>query len=71
MNNEPTDMFECPQRLRQGYVLSPILFSVIINDLATEVSETGKHGIQLLPGLREFFTIFSVDDLALLCSLVD
>ena len=51
MSNEFTDMFECPRGLRQGCVLSPTLFSVIINELATKVSENGNIGVQLLPGL--------------------
>ena len=62
-------MFECPHGLRQGCVLSPTLFSIIINELAAEVSENGKHGVQLLPGLIELFILLFADDLALLsCS---
>ena len=61
-------MFECPHGLRQGCVLSPTLFSIIINELAAEVSENGKHGIQLLPGLIELFILLFADDLAFLTS---
>ena len=69
MNSEFTDVLECPQGLRQGRVLSPTLFSVIINSLATEISETGMHGVQLLPGLIELLILLFSDDLALLsCS---
>ena len=69
MSSEFTDMIGCPQGLRQGCVLSPTLFSIIINELATEVSQNGKHGGQLLPGLIELFILLFADDLALLsCS---
>ena len=62
-------MFDCPQGLRQGCVLSPTLFSIVINEIATSVANEGKHGIQLLPGLIELFILLFADDLALLsCS---
>ena len=66
MSSEFTDMFECPQGMRQACVLIPTLFSIIINELATEVSENGKHGVQLLPGLIDFVILLFADDLALL-----
>ena len=69
VNGEFTDIFECPQGLRQGCVLSPTLFSVVINEIATSVANEGKHGMQLLPGLIEHFILLFADDLALLsCS---
>ena len=69
VNGEFTDMFDCPQGLRQGCVLSPTLFSIVINEIATSVANEGKHGIQLLPGLIELFILLFADDLALLsCS---
>ena len=69
VNGEFTDMFDCPQGLRQGCVLSPTLFSIIINEIATSVANEGKHGLQLLPGLIELFILLFADDLALLsCS---
>ena len=53
----------------QGCVLSPTLFSIVINEIATSVANEGKHGIQLLPGLIELFILLFADDLALLsCS---
>ena len=62
-------MFDCPQGLRQGCVLSPTLFSILINEIATNVANEGKHGIQLLPGLIELFILLFADDGALLsCS---
>ena len=46
-----------------------MLFSIIINEIATCVANEGKHGEQLLPGLIELFILLFADDLALLsCS---
>ena len=39
VNGEFTDMFDCPQGLRQGCVLSPTLFSIVIN----EITKRGKR----------------------------
>ena len=69
VNGEFTDMFDCPQGLRQGCMLSPTLFSIVMNEIATSVANKGKHGIQLLPGLIELLILLFADDLALLsCS---
>ena len=41
---------------------------MFINEIAVELSNVGQHGIQLQPGMREFFLLFIADDLALLSS---
>ena len=38
-----SDFFECFQGLKQGCILSPVLFSMLINELGNEILETGKH----------------------------
>ena len=48
VNGEFTGMFDCPQGLRQGRVLSPTLFSIVINEIATSVANEGKHGARVL-----------------------
>lgn len=64
-----TDCFDCPQGLRQGCVASTTFFSLVINELAEQLSMDGKHGIQLWSGLAELFVLLFADDLALLsCS---
>jgi len=65
-NSELTNFFGCPVGVRQGCVLSPTLFSVFINEIAVCMETTGKHGIQLLPGLIELYILLFADDLALL-----
>ena len=46
-----TQAFMCPRGLKQGDICSPILFSLFINELATEIIQNGKHGITLSPKL--------------------
>lgn len=70
INGEYTEFFDCPQGVRQGCVLSPSLFSLFINQLANQISEAGRHGIQLLPGLMELFLLLFADDVALLSTTI-
>ena len=48
-NSEKTDYFNCPFGLRQGCMLSPMLFSLFIKKLSCEIIQHGKHGVQLFP----------------------
>jgi len=66
INNELTEMFDCPKGLRQGCCLSPTIFSVIINEVAVRVSEDGRHGIQMMPGFIELLIMLFADDIALM-----
>lgn len=61
-----TDFFECPVGLRQGCMLSPEIFSLLINEIALAVDSGGVHGIQLLPGLVELYLLLFADDIVLL-----
>jgi hypothetical protein len=63
--NELSEFFDCPQGLKQGCVLSPLIFSLLINDVAEKVAINGKHGIQFLPGLQEVFLLLFADDISL------
>ena len=63
-----TDYFNCMQGLKQGCLVSPVLFSFLINELASEIVLRGKHGIQLLPREIELFLLMFADDIALLSS---
>ena len=60
VNNDVTDLFECPFGVKQGCVLSSTLFSLFMNELAV-----GQHGIQLQRGLFELLLLLFADDLAL------
>ena len=47
LNNDiETEYFECPMGVKQGDCLSPTLFAIFINDLATEIKNSGL-GIDL------------------------
>ena len=41
LNEHKTDYFDCPIGVKQGDCLSPTLFSIFINDLATEIKQSG------------------------------
>jgi hypothetical protein len=66
VNGHLSEYFECPVGVRQGCVLSPTLFSLFINQLANDMCERGKHGIQLLPDIMEIFILLFADDVVLL-----
>ena len=57
-----TDDFNCPHGVRQGCTLSPLLFSLFLNDLNEYISE-GCHGVSL--SLTRIFTLLYADDLVL------
>jgi len=69
-NNDLTDFFECLQGIKQGCLCSPILFTFFINELANDIINSGRHGIQMLPNQLEIFLMLFADDLALLSSTV-
>ena len=46
-----SQFFECPQGVKRECLLSPLIFSLLISEVAKYVRKNGKHGIQLLPSL--------------------
>ena len=50
--------------------MSTILFSMLINELANEILEKGKHGVSFGPAEIELFLLLFADDLTLLSSTV-
>ena len=65
-----TESFMCPSGLKQGEVCSPVLFSLFINELAREIVQRGRHGIQLIPDLIEIFILLFADDVILMSDSV-
>ena len=51
------EFFQCLQGLKPGCIVSPILFSLLINELANEIITNGKHGVYL--GAAEIELVFS------------
>jgi len=66
--SEVSEFFDCPAGLKQGCMLSPLIFSLLINEVADKVNISGKHGIQFLPGLQEIFLLLFADDICLISS---
>ena len=54
--------------MKQGCLLSPLIFSLLISEVADFVRRSGKHDIQLLPGHDEIFSLLFADDIILVSS---
>ena len=61
-----TDFLNCPSGLKQGCILSPMLFSYLIQVVRNEVHKTGGHGIQLFPDVTEILILLFADDLVII-----
>ena len=55
-----TEAFMCSRGLKQGDRCSPILFSLLINELANEIVLKGKHGITLSPDILQILIMLDV-----------
>ena len=55
------DFFACPQGVKQGCLLSPLIFSLLISEVDDFVRRSEKHDIQLLPGHDEIFSLLFAD----------
>ena len=60
LEGEKSDTFTIEQGMAQGCCLSPILFSVFVNDLLKEVEQTGL-GIRLISGKTVGGMLFADD----------
>ena len=60
-----SEYFDCPSGVKQGCLMSPLIFSLLITEVANAVNLNGKHGFQFLPGLRELFLLLFADDIVL------
>jgi hypothetical protein len=65
-----SEAFHCYKGLKQGEITSPLLFSVFINELARNIINNGKHGIQLFPDIIELFILLFADDIVLLSDTI-
>ena len=63
-----SDFFTCPIGLKQGCLMSPLLFSLLITDVADYIRQHGRHGFQIIPGGPELFSLLFADDIVLLSS---
>ena len=64
--NNITESFECNKGIRQGDGLSPILFSIFMNDIPDYLRKQGCKGVEL--NKHSFNSLMFADDLMLLSS---
>ena len=65
-----TEAFMCSRGLKQGDSCSPILFSLLINELANENVLKGKHSITLSPNILQILIMLFADDVVLLANTI-
>ena len=63
---EKSPEINCSQGVRQGCLLSPLLFSLLVAEIAYHVAGGGRAGYQLIPGAQEIFALLFADDIVLL-----
>ena len=56
--------------MKQGDVCSPVLFSLFINELTSEVMEKGRHGASFTNDYFELFILLLADDVVLFSETV-
>ena len=66
VDGDYTDYFNCDEGLKRGCLLSPILFSMLVNEFTKIIETSGLRGIQLHPDLIEIFILLFADDIALI-----
>ena len=65
-----TEAFMCSRGLKQGDSCSPILFPLLIKELANETALKGKHGITLSPDILQILIMLFADDVVLLSNTI-
>ena len=64
--NNLSNEINCPLGVRQGCLLSPLLFSLLITEVAKKIAAGGRAGYQLIPGARDIFSLLFADDIVLI-----
>lgn len=62
VKNKGTDYFDCPVDLKQVYLLSPLIFSTFIDDLADRIQNSSIKGIQLFPDVIKILLLLFADE---------
>jgi len=61
-----SEYFVCTNNLKQECILIPLIFSILIQDIFTNVHRYGKNGVQFHPDTTELFILLFADDVVLL-----
>ena len=61
-----TNKINCPWGVRQGCLFSPLLFSILITEVAKKVARNGRAGYQFVAGAREIYSLLFADDIVLI-----
>ena len=65
-----TEYIYCASGVNQGDICSPVLFSLFIQELTTEVIDAGRHGASFSKELLEIFILLLADDIVLIAETV-
>ncbi|MEW8546755.1 MAG: reverse transcriptase family protein, partial [Candidatus Thiodiazotropha sp.] len=63
-NGRYTDFFTCNVGTRQGCILSPVLFSLFINELITDIKSKCSNGIFITQDISDIYALLYADDIA-------
>ena len=63
---EFTNKIYCPLGVKQGCLLSPLLFSLLITEVAKKIAEKGRAGYQFIPGAPQIYSLLFADDIVLI-----
>ena len=62
--------FTCPYGFKQGCILSPMLFSLLVQEITNEIRNRGGYGNQLTPDIVELSILLFVNDIVLIADTV-
>ena len=65
-----TEYINCTSGVKQGDICSPVLFSLFINELTTEVIDAGRHGASFSKELLDIFILLLAADVVLIAETV-
>ena len=65
-----SDYIICTNGVKQGDVCSPVIFSLFINEITSEVVNNGKHGASFVGEMLELFILLLADDIVLLSETI-
>ena len=68
--NDNTEFFTCPNGLKQGCILSPMLFSLLVQEITNELRSRGGYGILVTPDIIELSILLFADDIVLIADTV-